>query len=266
MDFLKRNSPSIYDIPLDRIIFIDIETVPEYKDYNNVPEYWQKLWDEKAKKINQNESSDKLYHRAGIYAEFGKIICICAGRFVEKNSEKILNIKGYFSNNESELLKKFFEDIQKFENHFKNDGFKLCAHNGKEFDFPFICRRAIINKIKLPKIFKVAGFKPYEVPFIDTMELWKFGDHKSYTSLELLSYAFGIESPKNKISGANIYELYYNHKNENNDQNKHDNKNNITEIIEYCKKDVETVAKIFLFFRQDYHSSFKINFSYVNID
>ncbi|MCX7955269.1 MAG: ribonuclease H-like domain-containing protein [Bacteroidales bacterium] len=220
-------------IPIDKVIFIDIETVPQYRSFEELPEAYKKLWTIKTQQLNKYRdeplSPEESYDNAGIYSEYGKIICICVGRIKLLNEEKHLNIKAYFSNNEKELISDFFNDLQKF----NTDEYRLCAHNGKEFDFPYIARRAIINNIPLIDFFSVAGRKPWQTLYFDTLELWKFGDNKSYTSLELLATVLNIDTPKDDISGKDVKKIYY-------------EENDLIRIARYCSKDVITIAQIFL--------------------
>lgn len=210
------------------ILFLDIETVPQYPDYNTAPETWRELWDKKSEKLKDSEAdnSESLYPRAGIYSEFGKIICISVA-FIK--NEKLL-VKSFFSeDNEKLLLSEFAEMVNNFQS--KNRDLQLCAHNGKEFDFPYISRRMLVNRIALPEIFNTSGKKPWEIKNLDTMEMWKFGDYKNYTSLNLLSYIFNIPSPKDDIDGSMVYETFY-------------VKKGLERIVRYCEKDVITVAQL----------------------
>jgi len=219
------------DNSIQNILFLDIETVPQQADYNKLDERWQKLWDKKASKLAKNgETAEELYPRAGIYAEFGKVICISVG-FVSKTEGKIqFRIKSFFGDDEHKILSDFCEMLEaKFDTnvHF------LCAHNGKEFDFPYLCRRILANAVQMPKLLDLSGKKPWEVKHLDTMQLWKFGDFKSYTSLDLLAAVFNIPTPKDDIDGSMIYSIYYHH-------------NDLNRIKVYCQKDVLTLASIFL--------------------
>lgn len=218
------------EISLDHILFIDVETVPQYPDYAALPDSKKKFWDYKASLLSKTEeqTSDKLYERAGIYSEFGKIICISSGYLKTKESGYEMIIKSYYSNDESSLLKNFSDMISKL-----SSSWYMCAHNGKEFDFPYICRRLLINGLNIPSLFDLAGKKPWEIKHIDTMELWKFGDYKSFVSLDLLADIFEIPSPKDDMDGSKVYEVYY-------------KENNLERIKTYCEKDVLTLAKVFL--------------------
>ncbi|MEY4595311.1 MAG: hypothetical protein RIQ47_1721 [Bacteroidota bacterium] len=217
--------------PLTAILFLDVETVPEYPDYHSAPAAVRELWDRKASQLRrEDESPDALYHRAGIYAEFAKIICISCGMFTPKGN---FRIKSFYGHNEKEILNDFATLCNKS---FNRKLSWLCAHNGKEFDFPFLSRRMLINGIKLPKVLNTPGKKPWEVNHLDTQELWKFGDHKSYTSLNLLANIFGIPTPKDDIDGSKVWEVYW-------------VENNLERIKIYCQKDALTVAQIFLKFR-----------------
>jgi 3'-5' exonuclease len=222
----------IKDINVENVLFLDIETVPAFQSYDEMPELFRKLWDRKTETLKKEpeETPVSLYPRAGIYAEFGRIICISVGYFRGKE----FRIKSFFGDEEYQVLKQFCKLL---EAHFNFSGKVLCAHNGKEFDFPFLARRILINSLPLPLILDTAGKKPWEVQFLDTMELWKFGDYKHYTSLELLSAVFDIPTPKDDISGAEVYKVYW---------QEHD----LDRIRIYCQKDVLTVARLFLKYQQ----------------
>jgi DNA polymerase elongation subunit (family B) len=218
---------------IENILFLEIETVPQYKCLNDVPNNIQDLWIKKmSTNIKPDEDAEQIYQRAGIWAEFGKIICISAGFIYKKNDKNIFRVKSFYGSDEGKLLSEFSENLEKFSEKHKHN-ILLCAHNGKEFDFPYIARRMLINKIKLPKVLNVGGKKPWEVPFLDTMELWRFGDYKNYTSLNLMAALFDIESPKDDIDGSMVADVYY-------------NQNDIERIARYCEKDAFTVALLYL--------------------
>lgn len=176
---------------LKNVLFIDIETVSEKKQLNELEDNLKALWLKKASYLKNEEvlPDDEFYlKKAGIYAEFGKIICIgIGGVFEDESGNLALKVKTIYKDDESDLLDEFKQILEK---HRAGKNLKLCAHNGKEFDFPYICRRMLIHGIELPKILKIIGKKPWEVPHLDTLELWKFGDYKHYTSLELLANIF----------------------------------------------------------------------------
>lgn len=216
---------------IDKILFLDIETVPEYPDFNSLPENIKPLWEKKAKYLIKNEETlDEIYNRAGIYAEFGKIICISVGFIHFKDSEKHFRIKSFYSDDEKNILTEFSKLLDFYSS--KHD-FVLCAHNGKEFDFPYLCRRILLNGLRIPEILESSGKKPWEIKHLDTLDLWKFGDHKHYTSLELLATIFKIPTPKDDINGSQVYEVYW-------------KENNLKRIVQYCEKDVLTIAQLFL--------------------
>lgn len=220
-------------LSLNNILFLDIETAPQCADYNELTNEWKLLWDHKASFIIRNKEEEtpaSVYNRAGIYAEFGKIICIGCGVITGTGEAKKLVIKSFYENDEKLLLYQFAEMLNKW----AADGSKsLCAHNGKEFDFPYLCRRFIINNIPIPGLLQLAGKKPWEVSHVDTLELWKFGDYKSYTSLNLLAHTLGIPTPKDDIDGSMVWKVYWEEK-------------NIERIVTYCQKDVITVTQVFL--------------------
>lgn len=219
----------------NNILFLDIETVSQFETYNHLPEDWKELWDMKAGIINRGrdeETSESAYPRAAIYAEFGKIVCISCGCLQTNGGDKKLVIKSYYGHDEKKLLMEFSDMLQKW----SGDADKyLCAHNGKEFDYPYICRRMVINGLEIPEALKIAGRKPWEIRHLDTMELWKFGDYKSFTSLKLLAKVLGIPSPKDDIDGSMVNAVYWVEK-------------DLHRIVEYCQKDVATLAQVLLRF------------------
>jgi len=219
----------------NNILFLDIETVSQYETYNHLPEDWRELWDLKAGLLLRNKEADTpetIYDRAGIYAEFGKIICISCGYIQGSGEDRKLVLKSFCGDDEVRILNDFAEMLQKWSG--EADKF-LCAHNGKEFDYPYICRRMIINSIAIPEALKIAGRKPWEVRHLDTLEMWKFGDYKSFTSLKLLAKVLGIPSPKDDIDGSMVNSVYWNEK-------------DIDRIAHYCQKDVITLAQVLLRF------------------
>ncbi len=215
------------------ILFIDIETVASTDDYSKVDERLKTQWSRKANFFRRDGTltDEQLFHeRAGIYAEFGKIVCIAVGRYVDQESGELgLKTKVYRDHDERALLLDFKQMIEKFD----AANLRLCAHNGKEFDFPYLCRRMLINSISLPAVLNLSGKKGWEIPHLDTMELWKFGDYKHYTSLDLLAALFQIPSSKDKIDGSQVNHVYYHDK-------------DLERISEYCRADVVVLAQLFL--------------------
>lgn len=224
----------IESLPLDQIIFLDIETVPMCPSYKDLPDVFKPLWDKKASFFCKEEQTpEDVYERAGIYAEFGKIVCISCGMATNKLGETHFKVKSYYNDDEKQLLTEFVEMLNGFAE--RKPYFKLCAHNGQEFDFPYIARRCLINGIKLPKILDLAGKKPWEVKdrLIDTLQLWKFGDYKHFTSLPLLCAAFNIPTPKDDIDGSQVAGVYY-------------EEGDLERIARYCEKDVITLLQLLL--------------------
>ncbi|MEZ4976602.1 MAG: 3'-5' exonuclease [Flavobacteriaceae bacterium] len=220
---------------LETILFLDIETVPQAPHFSDLDETTQQLWETKSQYQRGEEISAKdFYHRAGIWAEFGKIICISVGFFKIQGDKRSFRATS-FHGEEVKILKDFKNLLT---THFNQANHLLCAHNGKEFDFPYIARRMIIHGIELPHKLNLFGKKPWEVPHLDTLELWKFGDYKTFTSLKLLTHVLGIPSPKDDIDGSQVYEVYY-------------EENDIDRIITYCEKDTIAVAQILLRLRGD---------------
>jgi uncharacterized protein YprB with RNaseH-like and TPR domain len=221
---------------LTNLLFLDIETVPEEENWNLLSKNSQELFEQKTQYQRKDEfTAEQFYNRAGIWAEFGKIICISVGYFVEVEKKRQLRLRSFFGDDEHKLLTEFKVLL---DTHFAKKSNLLCAHNGKEFDFPFLSRRMIIHQIELPKKLNLFGKKPWEVPHLDTLEMWKFGDYKHYTSLKLLTSILGIPSPKGDIDGSEVAGVYY-------------KENNIQRIVSYCEKDTVAVAQLLLRFNNE---------------
>lgn len=222
-------------IALEHILFLDIETVPQESNFKELPLTTQQLWEQKTLYQRKDEfTPEEFYDRAGIWAEFGKIICISVGYFKFVGSERNFRVTS-FHGEEKTLLEEFKNLLEIY---FNRPHHLLCAHNGKEFDFPYIARRMIILGIDLPFKLNLFGKKPWEVPHLDTLELWKFGDYKTFTSLKLMAHVLGIPSPKDDIDGSQVRDVFY-------------TEGDIDRIIIYCEKDTITVAQILLRLRNE---------------
>ncbi len=211
---------------LRNILFLDIETVPQCTAFSELSERKRLLWDKKSAQWRKDSTAEEAYERAGIYAEFGKIICISVGSIVDD----VLHVKSFFGDDEKALLEEFWQSLQKFA---KQKNPLLCAHNGKEFDFPYLCRRMLINGIELPKLLQIQHKKPWEIPHLDTLDLWRFGDYKHYTSLDLLCDIFDIPTPKSDIDGSEVAKVYWQEK-------------NLERIVKYCEADVVALTQLYL--------------------
>lgn len=209
---------------LEKILFLDIETVPLVYRYDEMPETARELWNKKWQ-YNKEITPEQQYAKAGIYAEFAKVVVIGLGYYHQGK----FRVKTIASDHEADLLAQFAELLRQ---HFNTNAHLLCAHNGKEFDFPFLCRRFLINNMPLPKILQIQGMKPWEVKHMDTMDLWKFGDVKNFSSLNLLAYVLGIPSPKDDMDGSMVGKTFYEDK-------------DLEKIERYCKKDVITLARVY---------------------
>lgn len=216
---------------LKDVLFLDIETVRAVDQYSNLNERLKTQWARKANFFKREEGqtdADLFHDRAGIYAEFGKIIVIGAGKFTEQNGVLSLRTRYFADHDEKKLLSEFGDTLEKM-----GPATKLCAHNGKEFDFPYICRRALVNGLPIPGVLNVSGKKPWEVNHLDTMEMWKFGDYKHYTSLDLLAAIFEVPTSKGVMDGSKVSEVYHQH-------------GDLNKIAEYCVGDVVAVAQLYL--------------------
>ncbi len=227
----------LQNVDLTKVLVLDIETVPQFPSFEKLPEPWQYLWKKKATSLKKDDEQTEMdiYPRAGIYAEFGKIVCISCGFFSKNGSEYLFRVKSFYGEDEKQLLAEFSVMLN---THFNKPDHSLCAHNGKEFDYPFIARRCLLNGLDIPAILDLAGKKPWEINLLDTMELWKFGDYKNYTSLELLAASFDIPTPKDDIDGSMVWKVYW-------------EENNLERIKTYCQKDVVTTAQLLLRFKNE---------------
>jgi hypothetical protein len=218
------------------VFFIDIETVPCQPDYSLLSEGLQKEWKRKAKfiKPENDENADPAMlfaDKAGVYSEFAKVVCIGFGSLYKHENRWQIRLKSLTNDNEKVLLRDFCDVLERFSNY--HTGFRFCGHNIKEFDIPFLCRRLIINGISLPASMQLSARKPWEVSHLDTLELWRFGDYKHYTSLVLLAEVLGIPSPKDDLDGSMVAPVYW-------------QQGDLPRIAKYCLQDVLTTAKVFL--------------------
>ena len=219
-------------IKIKNVLFLDIETVPIKENFEDLSATFQKLWEEKTVWQRKDDISPSDFYKlkAGIMAEFAKIICISVGYLFTEKSENHFRIKSFYGDDEKQIITDFNTLLN---SQFNKKQHQLCAHNGKEFDFPFIARRTLINELKLPKLLDIAGKKPWEINHLDTMELWKFGDYKHYTSIKLLAALFDIPTPKDDIDGSQVAKVYWEEK-------------DLERIKIYCQKDTLTVAQLLL--------------------
>lgn len=216
---------------LQDILFLDIETASTTATWEELPSRLQDEWIRKmghqalAEEISP---ADYYFKKAGIYAEFGKVICVGVGFFhyAADENELVYRTKSFAEENEHDTLFAFRELLER-------RNWILCGHNSKEFDFPYLCRRMLINRIPLPQVLNIAGKKPWEIRHLDTMEMWKFGDHKHYTRLELLAAVFNIPTSKDGIDGSAVNEMYY-------------QVGDLPSIRRYCIRDVEVTARLYL--------------------
>ncbi len=225
----------IEKINLNHILFLDIETVPEEAHFNSLDDEMKALWEHKTQYQRKDDfSPEEFYDRAGIWAEFGKVVCISVGYFVVKADVRNFRVTSFFGD-EKKILRDFNNLLN---NHFNQAQHILCGHNAKEFDIPFLARRMIINQIPIPNKLNLFGKKPWEIPHLDTLELWKFGDYKHFTSLKLMCKVLGIPTSKGDIDGSQVGHVFYVEK-------------DIDRIVTYCEKDTIAVAQIFLRLRRE---------------
>lgn len=220
--------------PLNNILFLDIETVSQYPKFEDMPDAWKELWGKKAEGLLRNsrdeQTIESIYDRAAIFSEFGKIICISCGVLQGHGENKMLIVKSFYGDDEKKILGDFCEMLSRWSPGSQK---YLCAHNGKEFDFPYLCRRMVINNECIPELLSISGKKPWEVNHLDTMELWRFGEYKNFTSLNLLAHVLNVPTSKDDIDGSMVGSVYWRER-------------NIERIVHYCQKDVITLVQIYL--------------------
>ncbi|TAF67748.1 MAG: 3'-5' exonuclease [Cytophagales bacterium] len=224
------------DKELSNILFLDIETARSHYQLNELSEGMQKMWEHKAQMMDKDSEQtpqEKYKDKAAIFAEFGRVVCISVALIHFVNNEPHLKLKSYYGENENEILLQFKELLDQKLDPKKYPNLQLAAHNGKEFDYPYLCRRLLINQIQLPKILQIQNKKPWEVQLLDTMEMWKFGDKKNFTKLELLCHIFDIPSPKDNIDGSQVGEYFWERK-------------EYKTIAQYCEKDVVATAQLIM--------------------
>lgn len=223
------------------LIIIDIETASIHPDFQHMDDVWKNLWEEKvARSLPEKITAAEFYPlRAGVMAEFSKIICISMGYFNREESLH-MRVKSFYGHDEGVLLKGFLATLNKIEN--INNNWCFAGHNIKEFDIPFICRRLLVNGIALPKYLDFQNMKPWETNIVDTFQYWRFGDYKNFTSLKLLAATMGVPSPKDDIDGSMVGELYWSGDEE-------QRASNLKRIAVYCQKDVVTTGNIILRFK-----------------
>lgn len=228
---------TLHNETIYQLLFLDIETTPFFPRYEDLDETWKSLWQAKHRSFRDTEESEKETYesRAGIYAEFGKIICVSLGYFHFEKGQKrsLFRVKSFYGDDEKTLLQPL---IALLKNHFSDNDWQLCGHNIREFDIPYLCRRILANGLELPAILDISGRKPWELNIIDTMQQWRFGDYKNYTSLQLIAAALQLPSPKQDIEGKDVARVYW-------------QENDLPRIVAYCQRDVVTVARILLKFK-----------------
>lgn len=236
---IKKHKLFILVLPhlsLDQLLLLDIETTPAVETFSHLPETLKTLWQDKIAKTapDSGDWAEAYVDRAGLYAEFGKIVCISAGFFYVEDGRYQLRMKSFYNDDEKVVLNSFLELVNKF--HIKNPRFQFAGHNIREFDIPFICRRSVIHQLSLPVPLQLHGFKPWEVPMLDTMQLWRFGEMKNFTSLKLLTAVLGISTPKDDIDGSMVGKVYWQDK-------------DLERIVNYCQKDVVAVGQLLMRFK-----------------
>ena len=224
------------NITLEQLILIDIETVPQHPDFDLLNEEWKQLWQEKTQRSLPDFTSPAEFYpqRAGVMAEFAKIICISMGYFTKQGNVLQLRLKSFYGDDEKVLLQNFVTVLNQVET--KNNKWSFAGHNIKEFDIPFICRRLLVNSLPIPVYLDFQNMKPWDTNMVDTFQYWRFGDYKNYTSLKLLAAAMGVPSPKDDIDGSMVADVYWKEK-------------NLERIVTYCQKDVITTGNIILRFK-----------------
>ncbi len=229
---IQQSASSMEQVDLYQVLFLDIETVSGYQHYEQLPEHFKELWQAKARSGSRLEGEEfgepdwesSYRERAGIFAEFGKIVCISVGVLRQTEEGTKAYLKSFAGDDEAALLRQFASLLNK--SYFDVNRHYLCGHNIKEFDIPYICRRMVVHGLPFPVLLDLSSKKPWETKFLlDTLEHWKFGDRKSYTSLKLLAAVLDFPSPKEDIDGSQVGRVYW-------------DEEDLPRIALYCEKDV----------------------------
>lgn len=226
------------DIAAENILFFDIETAPAFATFADADADTQHLWQQKTDKQHAGEPYDleESYLQAGLSAEFGRVVCISCGIITRNaNGQREITTTSYCSGNERELLDGFRKMLNAFTMGSYNRR-RLCGHNIREFDVPFIGRRMLIHGLPLSPALNVIGVKPWDSPLIDTMEIWKFGKRTDNVALKTLCHVFGHPTPKDDIDGSQVGRVFHQEK-------------DLQRIATYCEKDVVATARVFLSMR-----------------
>lgn len=214
---------------LTDFLFVDIATVPQFPCLLDAPEQYQQLWQRKAEGLRRSPDDPVAdYGRAALYAEFGKIVAVAAGYFWQDGGDTLLRISA-FAGEEKRVLSALLVAMSKYGH--KNPGYRICTYNGREFDCPFMARRLIIHSMPLPEVLDVAGARPWEIHQLDVMDLWRFGDRREYTPLDLLAYTLGVKLPESKLDGSQIAEAYY-------------TRGELWDIARYCQHNALATAQV----------------------
>ena len=231
----------MHNIKIEDLIVIDIETASVAPSFSNLSPQWQELWEEKTFRIlPEGKTAEDFYPmRAGVMAEFSKIVCISIGYFIREQQLK-MRVKSFCCEDEKKILSDFLQTVSKIESF--NSNWCFAGHNIKEFDIPFLCRRLLVNDMRIPPYLDFQNMKPWETNIVDTFQYWRFGDYKNFTSLKLLAAAMGVPSSKDDIDGSMVGDLFHT-------QNPEERMINLKRIATYCQKDVVTTANIILRFK-----------------
>ena len=223
-------------MPLENFLVVDIETVSAQPTYDSLNDEWQHLWEEKVlRTVPEDVTAAEYYQqRAGVMAEFAKVVCISLGYFKREKGDYQFRIKSITGHDEKELLQQFITTVNQLE--AVNSHWSFTGHNIKEFDIPFLCRRLLINGLPIPPYLDFQNMKPWETNMVDTFQYWRFGDYKNFTSLKLLAASLNVPSPKDDIDGSMVGQVYW-------------QEGNMERIAVYCQKDIVTVANIILRFK-----------------
>jgi DNA polymerase elongation subunit (family B) len=222
-------------ISLENLFLLDIETVSSKENFHLLEVEWKDLWVEKIKRnLHPDMTAEDLYiQKAAILAEFARVVCISYAYLKKENEDWEIRIKSIYGHDEKELLMEFSQTILKLPS--KKKQWIFTGHNIKEFDIPFLCRRMLANQLSIPQQMDFQNQKPWDTPILDTLQLWRFGDYKNYTSLKLLAAVLGVPSPKDDIDGSQVGNVYW-------------KENDLERIARYCEKDVLTLGNIMLRF------------------
>ncbi len=185
------------------VLYLELATAGRYRTLEEAPPGYQRLWGE----WNAWREEQPDFGRAALYAEFGQVVGMSLGYHLEDGPQEEFRISSWVGD-EAAILGEFLRVVKSLTKSKRR--LRICSHNGKSFDFPYLSKRLVARELELPEVMNIVGMKPWELPHLDTLELWRHGGgRRSYVGLELLAMTLGIELPYAWMDGSDIHTLFW---------------------------------------------------------